>query len=62
MRAKEAELCVKASELGGIPCVRLKAIILGIAKAIGSSSKDFIYYEGALPFRFELILFLLREA
>ena len=62
MRPKEAELCVKSSESGGVPWVRLKAIILGVAKAIGSSSKDFIYYEGGLPFRFELVLFLLREA
>ena len=47
---------------GGVPWLRLKAIILGVAKSIGSSSKDLIYYEGALPFRFELILFLLMEA
>ena len=62
MRPKEAELCVKSSEPGSVPWVRLKMIILCIAKAIGSSSKDFINYEGALPFGFELILFLLREA
>ena len=62
MKPKEAELCVKSSKSGGVPWVWLKAIILGIVKAIGSSSEDFIYYEGPLPFRFELILFLLREA
>ena len=61
MKPKEAELCVKSSEPGGVPWVQL-AIILCIAKAIGPSSKDFMYYEGALPFGFELILFLLREA
>ena len=62
VKHKEAELCIKSSEPGGVPWVQLEAIILCIAKAIGSSSKYFIYYEGALPFRFELILFLLREA
>ena len=62
MKPKEAELCVKSSEPGGIPWVQLKAIILCIAKEIGSCSKEFIYYEAALPFGFELILFLLREA
>ena len=62
MKPKEVELCVKSPESGSVPWVRLKAIILRIAKAIGSSSKDFIDDEGALPFGFELILFLLREA
>ena len=62
MRPKEVELCVKSSESGGVPWVQLKAVILCIAKAIGSSGKDFIYDEGALPFGFELILFLLQEA
>ena len=57
MKPKEAELCVKSSEPGGVPWVRLKAIILRITKAIGSSSKDFIDNEGALPFGFELTLF-----
>ena len=62
LRPKEAELCIKSLELGGIPWVRLKAIILCIVKVLSSSSKDFINYEGALPFGFELILFLLQEA
>ena len=58
----EAELCVKSSEPDGVPWFWLKAIILRIAKVIGSSSKDFIDSEGALPFGFELIIFLLRGA
>ena len=61
MGRKEAELCVKSSEPGGIPWVRLKATILYIAKVIGSSSKDFICNEGPLSFRFEPIPFLLRS-
>ena len=62
MKPKEAELCVESSELGSVPWVQLKAIIRCIAKVIGSSTKDFIYDEGVLPFRFELALFLFWAA
>ena len=62
VKPKEAELCVESSEPSSIPWVRLKAIIRCITKAIGSSSKDFIYDEGLLPFGFELVFFLFREA
>ena len=62
VKPEEAKLRVESSESGSVPWVRLKAIIRCIVKAIGSSSKHFIYDEGALPFRFELVLFLFREA
>ena len=62
MKPKKAEPCIESSEPGIVPWVRLKAIIRCVSKAIGSSSKYFIYDEGALPFGFELVLFLFQEA
>jgi len=62
VKPKKAELCVESSELGSVPWVRLEAIICSIMKAVGSSGKEFVYEERALPFGFELVLFLLRKA
>ena len=53
------DLGVESSESGSVPWVRLQAIVRCIAKAIGSSSENFIYNEGTLPFGLELVLFLL---
>ena len=54
-----AELCVESSEPSSVPRVRLEAIIRCIAKAVGSSSENFIDNEGTLSFGLELVLLLL---
>ena len=56
------ELSIESSKPGSVPRVRLKAVVLRILKAIGSSSEYFVDNEGPLPFWFELVLLLLWEA
>ena len=55
-----ADLGVESSEPCSIPWVWLQAIARSIVKTICSSSENFIYNEGTLPFGLELVLFLFR--
>ena len=54
-----ANLGVESSEQGSVPWVWFQTIIQSVAKAIGSTSENFIYNKGTLPFGLELVLFLL---
>ena len=61
-RTLSPALGIESSEAGCVPWVRLESVVRRISQTVRSAGQDLIDNEGAFPFGFELVLFLVRQA